>query len=87
MQLARDLKDLAVRHGMSAHIFIMDLVTPDQLLQFRVDAFVNTACPRLAVDEVGRFSAPMLTPQEFEIVLGERSWEALVFDEITGDCP
>ena len=87
MQLAQELKDLAVRHGMSAFIFIMDLVTPDQLLQFRVDAFVNTACPRLAVDEVGRFSAPMLTPQEFEIVLGERSWEALVFDEITGDCP
>jgi 2-(3-amino-3-carboxypropyl)histidine synthase len=25
----------------------------------------------------------MLTPQEFEIVLGERGWERLVLDEIT----
>jgi 2-(3-amino-3-carboxypropyl)histidine synthase len=25
----------------------------------------------------------MLTPQEFEIVLGEREWERLVLDEIT----
>jgi len=24
----------------------------------------------------------MLTPQEFEIVLGERTWEGYVFDEI-----
>jgi 2-(3-amino-3-carboxypropyl)histidine synthase len=37
------------------------------------------------VDEVGRFNAPMLTPMEFEIVLGERDWEDLVFDEITGE--
>lgn len=85
MHLAQQLKEMALRHDRSAHILIMDLVTPDQLLQFKVDAFVNTACPRLAIDEVGRFSAPMLTPQEFEIVLGEREWESLVFDEITGD--
>jgi 2-(3-amino-3-carboxypropyl)histidine synthase len=85
MELAKQLKAMALKHDRIAHIFSMDLVTPDQLLQFRVDAFVNTACPRLAVDEVGRFNAPMLTPQEFEIVLGERPWEALVFDEITGD--
>jgi 2-(3-amino-3-carboxypropyl)histidine synthase len=25
----------------------------------------------------------MLTPQEFEIVLGEREWDRLVLDEIT----
>jgi 2-(3-amino-3-carboxypropyl)histidine synthase len=27
----------------------------------------------------------MLTPLEFEIVLGEREWEDLYFDEITGE--
>jgi 2-(3-amino-3-carboxypropyl)histidine synthase len=76
---------MAKEHDKEAHILTMDLVTPDQLLQFKVDAFVNTACPRLAVDEVGRFHAPMLTPMEFEIVLGQRQWEELVFDEITGE--
>jgi 2-(3-amino-3-carboxypropyl)histidine synthase len=85
MKLAEGLKDLALKHGKLAHIFTMDLVTPDQLLQFKVDAFVNTACPRLAIDEVGRFNAPMLTPQEFEIVLGEKEWGDIVFDEITGE--
>lgn len=83
MDLASSLKELAKKHGKEAHLILIDLVTPDQLLQFKVDAFVNTACPRLAVDEVGRFPAPMLTPQEFEIVLGEREWEKLVLDEIT----
>lgn len=83
MGLAFSLKALAKKHGKEAHLILIDLVTPDQLLQFKVDAFVNTACPRLAIDEVGRFPSPMLTPQEFEIVLGEREWENLVLDEIT----
>ncbi len=85
MQLAYQLKKMAKDGGKEAHILSMDLVTPEQLLQFKVDAFVNTACPRLAIDEVGRFNAPMLTPPEFEIVLGKRSWDELVFDEITGE--
>ena len=83
LELASSLKERAKRHGKEAYLILIDLVTPDQLLQFKVDAFVNTACPRLAVDEVGRFPSPMLTPQEFEIVLGEREWEKLVLDEIT----
>lgn len=83
LELASALKKCAEKHGKEAYLILIDLVTPDQLLQFKVDAFVNTACPRLAVDEVGRFPSPMLTPQEFEIVLGERDWEKLVLDEIT----
>lgn len=82
MELAFSLKTLAKKHEKEAYLIFIDLVTPDQLLQFKVDAFVNTACPRLAIDEVGRFSAPMLTPPEFEIVLGERQWEELVLDEV-----
>ncbi|MGM0770314.1 MAG: diphthamide biosynthesis enzyme Dph2 [Halobacteriota archaeon] len=85
MKLARQLKELAEKHGKTAYILTMDLITPDQMLQFRMDAFVSTACPRLAIDEVGRFSAPMLTPPEFEIVIGEREWEKLTFDEIRGE--
>lgn len=85
MELAGQLKELAEKHGKTAYILTMDLITPDQMLQFRVDAFVSTACPRLAIDEVGRFSAPMLTPPEFEIVIGEREWEELTFDEIRGE--
>jgi len=85
MGLAVSLKELAKEHGKKAYILSMDLITPEQLLQFKVDAFVNTACPRLAVDEVGRFCAPVLTPQEFKIVLDECRWEELVFDEIRGE--
>jgi 2-(3-amino-3-carboxypropyl)histidine synthase len=73
----------AKEKGMKAYILTMDLVTPEQLINFKTDVIVNTACPRIAIDDAGRFPAPMLTPPEFEIVLGER--EELVFDEIRGE--
>jgi len=80
--LAENLKKKAEAHGKQAFILLTDLITPDQMLSFKADAFVNTACPRLAIDDSGRYHAPVLTPQEFEIVLGERNWEDLVLDEI-----
>lgn len=82
MELARDLKGLAEKHGKAAQIFLMDLVAPEFLEGYRVDAWVNTACPRIAIEDVLQYKRPMLTPQEFEIVLGERAWEDYVFDEI-----
>lgn len=81
-RLAESLKAKAEAHKKQAFILFMDLVTPDQMLSFKADAFVNTACPRLAIDDSGRYPAPVLTPEEFEIVLGERAWEDLVLDEI-----
>ncbi|MCK5659932.1 MAG: diphthamide synthesis protein, partial [Methanosarcinales archaeon] len=45
--------------------------------------FVSTACPRVAVDDNLRYAKPMLTPIEFEILVGKRQWDEFVFDEIT----
>lgn len=82
MGLAMDLKALAQKHDRMAQVFWMDLVSPEFLQGYRVDAWVNTACPRIAIEDVLQYKEPMLTPQEFEIVLGERAWDEYVFDEI-----
>ncbi|HTX44154.1 MAG TPA: diphthamide biosynthesis enzyme Dph2, partial [Methanocella sp.] len=81
LELAKRLKDIA---GDAVLISIKE-ITPDRLLNFKVDAFVSTACPRIAIDEAGRFPAPVLTPVELEIVKGLRKWEDLAFDEIRGN--
>ena len=57
-------------------------VSPDFLEGYRVDAWVNTACPRIAIEDVLQYKKPLLTPPEFEIVVGERAWEDYAFDEI-----
>ena len=82
MDLALGLKALAEKHDRRANIFLMDLVSPEFLEGYRVDAWVNTACPRIAIEDILQYKQPMLTPQEFEIVLGERDWSEYALDEI-----
>ena len=70
------LQRKAIAKGLDAYLIALDEITEDRLLGFNVDVFVNTACPRLAEDFV-QFKKPVLAINEFEVVLGERSWETL----------
>ena len=69
--------------GKQAYKVILDEISPDVLLPYRVDAYINTACPRIAMDDSARYSKPMLTLVEAEIVLGIREWDNYEFDSIT----
>jgi 2-(3-amino-3-carboxypropyl)histidine synthase len=53
-------------------------------MAFQLDAFVSTACPRLAIDDYLRFRKPMLTPIELEVALGARKWDDYLFDSFLG---
>jgi 2-(3-amino-3-carboxypropyl)histidine synthase len=77
--------ELALRlAGLSknATIITMREVNPDELLNLGFACYVNTACPRLAYDDQVRFPVPVLSPQEFEILCGTRTWEEYGIDEI-----
>ncbi|KON31048.1 hypothetical protein AC477_04480 [miscellaneous Crenarchaeota group-1 archaeon SG8-32-1] len=54
-------------------------VTPSALMQFPlIDAFVNTACPRLSLDDSRNFDKPLLSVNETLVMLGEMKWEDLL---------
>jgi len=63
-------------------IVTMREVNPDELLNLGFACYVNTACPRLAYDDQVRFPVPVLSPQEFEILCGVRTWDTYTIDEI-----
>ncbi|OPY31015.1 MAG: 2-(3-amino-3-carboxypropyl)histidine synthase [Methanomassiliicoccales archaeon PtaU1.Bin124] len=84
MPLALDIVDRLKKHGRKGDIIVMEEVRPEQLLPYEVGGFVSTACPRLAIDDQMRYPKPILTPQELEIVLGERSWDDYRLDMIDG---
>jgi len=78
--LAAELKAKLEANGREGRLFYMDLVDPELLEGYAIDAWVSTACPRIAIEDYLRYKQPILTPQELEIVLGERKTYA--FDEI-----
>ncbi|WP_323737024.1 diphthamide biosynthesis enzyme Dph2 [Methanosphaera sp. ISO3-F5] len=80
--LALKLKEMIRQQGYEAQILNMDYISPDLLLPYNLDAFVMTACPRIAIDDSAMYKKPVLTPQELEIVLGLRDWDDYMMDEI-----
>jgi 2-(3-amino-3-carboxypropyl)histidine synthase len=84
LDLAYRLRALAEEHGKEAEIVLMEEVSPDLLRSYDVDAYVSTACPRIAVDDYLKYPQPILTPPELEIVLGVREWKDYRMDRILG---
>jgi len=85
MRRARELRKLLRWKKKNAALILMDKFDPDKLRSLGFDAYVSTACPRIAVDDVAMYDKPLLTPQELEIVLGVRKWEDYSFDQMTED--
>lgn len=68
--------------GLKAYKAVMEEITPMSLMAYRVDAYVNTACPRVAMDDSAKYDRPMITLTELDIVLGEKFWDSYQFDQI-----
>lgn len=82
-ELAKNLKNMISECGKEAYLILLDEINPPSLMPFmNLDAFVVTACPRIAVDDSKMYEKPLLTPQELEIVVGMRDWENYEMDEI-----
>ena len=76
---ALNVKALAEKHGKAAYLLAAREITPETLLEFpSIDAYVNTACPRISLDASGKFSKPVLTINEFMVASGESSWENML---------
>ena len=81
-KLALELKKKGRKKGLNCFIILTDEISAEKLYNFRADFLVNTACPRISYDDSEAFHVPVLTPQEFQIVLGERNFEDYAMDEI-----
>ncbi len=82
-ELAKDLKKMIYNEGKEAYLIFLNEINPPSLLPYMdLDAFIVTACPRIAIDDSKMYKKPLLTPQELEIVLGRREWEDYQMDEI-----
>jgi 2-(3-amino-3-carboxypropyl)histidine synthase len=79
-----DQAEEIVENNDDAYLITMDEVTPDRLMNFDMDAFVNTGCPRITTDDGPQFDKPMLTPGEYEIAVGNKPLDELSFDTFHG---
>ena len=81
LPLARRAAGWLRDHGREALLVAATHQHPDQLAGLGVAAAVNTACPRIAIDEGAGWPVPLLTLPELEVLLDRRPWEPYPFDE------
>ncbi|MDD5054307.1 MAG: diphthamide synthesis protein [Candidatus Nanoarchaeia archaeon] len=61
MALAEKIKKKLESEGKKAHLFLSDNVNPDEFLNFSgLDILVNTACPRIGIDDYAKFPVPII---------------------------
>jgi len=75
---ASRIKQRLEEKGKEAFIFAAREIVPEVLMSFPTpDAYVNTACPRVSLDDASRFRMPVLTINEALVTIGDVAWEEL----------
>jgi len=78
LEEALAIREKLEKSGRDAYLFAVREITSETVMNFpTVDAYVNTACPRVSLDFPQKFSKPMLTLNEALVVVGELSWKEL----------
>ena len=76
---AINIKEKLEQNGLNATLLALKEVTSNGLMPFPgIDAFINTACPRLSLDDAQSFRKPLLYLNEALVMLGEMKWEELL---------
>jgi 2-(3-amino-3-carboxypropyl)histidine synthase len=74
LELQEKLREL----GKESMIIYVDEVRPEHLNNFsEPEIFINTACPRIAIDGINGITRPILNINEMDVVMGKRKWETL----------
>lgn len=58
------------------YLISMENITQEQLSYFlNIEAFIQTACPRLSIDDIFAFEKPVLNMEQFLILIGKKKFE------------
>ena len=65
--------------GKNPIVITMDELTPDKIMNFyNIDAFIELACPRIAIDDFAKYPKPILTFKEALVALDVISWDKIL---------
>ncbi len=66
--LALKAKEILEAKGKTAYIFIGDRINPSDFLGIKIDCLVNTACPRIATDDLSLYNIPIINYSELNFL-------------------
>jgi 2-(3-amino-3-carboxypropyl)histidine synthase len=79
---AERIKKELEKRGKKAKIYLMDFISNEALLGINAEALINTACPRIAIDDYQSYKQPIINYYETEYLLGKKKPEEYEMKEI-----
>jgi len=67
LKLAKEIKKRLEDKGKKAYILVFNEIKAEKLEGMDLDCYINTACPRIAIDNRTDFKKPILNPDEIEV--------------------
>ncbi len=64
IESAANIRNILKEKGIESFILSMDEIKPEKLEGFELDAYINTACPRIAIENRTEFKKPILNTDE-----------------------
>tara|TARA_Y100000310_G_scaffold285184_1_gene308474 strand:+ start:5515 stop:6510 length:996 start_codon:yes stop_codon:yes gene_type:complete len=73
------LIDKLKEQGKNPVLITMNELTPDKIMNFyNIDAFIELACPRIAIDDFAKYHKPILTFKEALVALNIKTWDEIL---------
>ncbi len=72
---AKKIRKELQKAGKTAKIYSMDFISNDTMLGVKAEAFINTACPRISIDDFMQYKLPIINKTEIPYLLGKKSYE------------
>jgi 2-(3-amino-3-carboxypropyl)histidine synthase len=65
LKLAEKVKEKLEKEGKKVYMFMFETLVPEELYNFSdIEAWVNTACQRIAIDDIERFPKPVANAED-----------------------
>jgi len=68
---AEKIKKALEKNGKKANIYLMDFISNESLLGIKAEALINTACPRIGIDDYLNYKLPIINKNEVDYLLGK----------------
>jgi len=66
LELAKEIKKKLEEKGKKAYILVFNEIKPEKLEGLELDCYINTACPRITIENRTEFKKPILNTDEIE---------------------
>ncbi len=67
LELAKNIEKKLENKGNKAYILVFNEIKPEKLEGLDLDCYINTACPRIAIENRTEFKKPILNPDEIKL--------------------